>query len=77
MNSHGSITRERRFRRLVQKHGCTLKKNRVRDPARLGHSGYMIEDRSSDLPVIGHIPLPFSMNLDQVDGWLSRQEKAQ
>ena len=74
MNS--SITREKRFRRLVHKHGCTLKKNRVRDPARPGHSGYMIVDRSSDLPVIGHMPFPFSMDLDQVEGWLSRHEKA-
>jgi hypothetical protein len=60
----------------VQKQNCSLKKNRVRDPARPGHGGYMIVDRASDLPVIGHMPFPFSMNLDQVGGWLSRHEKA-
>jgi hypothetical protein len=55
--------------------GCTLKKNRVRDPARVRHGGYMIIDRTSDLPVMGHMPFPFSMSLDQVEGWLSRHQK--
>jgi hypothetical protein len=75
MNDHGSIARERRYRRLVQKHGCALKKNRVRNPAEPGHGGYMIVDRTSALPVMGHMPFPFAMNLDQVEGWLSQQEK--
>jgi hypothetical protein len=72
---HQDRTRERRFRRLVQKRGCALKKNRTRDPGRPGDGGYMIVDRTSKEPVMGHMPFPFSMNLDQVEGWLSRHEK--
>jgi len=75
MKDQGPIARERRFRRLVQQRGCTLKKNRVPDPARAGHGGYMIIDPTSDLPVMGHMPFPFSMSLDQVEGWLSRHQK--
>jgi hypothetical protein len=35
----------------------------------------MIVDRASGEPVMGDIPLPFSMNLDQVEGLLSRHER--
>jgi len=70
------IARERRFRRLVQRRGYALKKNRIRDPQHPGHRGYMIVDKESDHRVMGHMPFPFSMNLDQVEGWLSRHEKA-
>ena len=76
MNDHDPTARERRFRRLVQRQGCALKKNRIRDPQRPGHGGYMIVDKESDHPVMGHMPFPFSMTLDQVEGWLSRHEKA-
>jgi hypothetical protein len=35
----------------------------------------MIVDRKSELPVMGHMPFPFSMDLNQVESWLSRHEK--
>ena len=56
--------------------GCALKKNRIRDPQHPAHGGYMIVDKESDHPVMGHMPFPFSMTLDQVEGWLSRHVKA-
>ena len=69
------LARERRLRRLVRNHGCRLKKNRVRDPARPGHHGFMIVEGDSELPVMGHTPFPYSLKLDQVEGWVSRHEQ--
>ena len=72
---HADLSRERRLRRRVEKQGCALRKSRTRDPDRPSHGGYMIIDRANETPIMGHMPFPFSMNLDQVDGWLSRHQE--
>jgi len=35
----------------------------------------MIIDRANETPIMGHMPFPFSINPDQVDGWLSRHQE--
>jgi len=67
-------SRERRLRRELRKRGCSLKKNRTRNPASPGYGRYMIIDDDRNVAVMGHMPFPFSLDLDQVQGWLNRHE---
>ena len=60
MNDHGSITSERRVRRLVQKQGCMLKKIRVREPVQ-PRLRWLYERRSDehcsrDKPYAAYLP---------------------
>jgi len=65
-----SAAREKRLRKLVQKRGYALRKNRSRTREHPGYGKFMIVDRSLNAPVAGHTPSPFSYDLDQVDAWL-------
>jgi hypothetical protein len=64
--------REKRMRRLVQKRGYRLAKNRGRNRGHPGYGHYMIVDPKLNAGVAGHMPFPFSFNLDQVEGWVGR-----
>src|SRR5262249_17231926 len=65
-----TAAREKRLRKLVQKRGYALKKNRSRTREHPGYGKFMIVDRTLNAPVAGHTPSPFSYDLDQVDAWL-------
>jgi hypothetical protein len=64
--------REKRLRKLVQKRGYALKKNRSRTREHPGYGKFMIIDRNINAPVAGHMPSHFSYDLDQVDAWLKQ-----
>jgi hypothetical protein len=67
--------REKRLRKLVQKRGYALKKNRSRTREHSGYGKFMIVDRNINAPVAGHTPSLFSYDLDQVDAWLGQHGK--
>lgn len=64
--------REKRLRKLVQKRGYALKKNRSRTRDHPGYGKFMIVDRNINAPVAGHTPSLYSYDLDQVDAWLAQ-----
>ena len=76
MPRSNEAAREKRLRRLLEKQGYSLTKNRSRNPDHPGYRHYMIVDSELNGVVTGHMPFPFSFNLDQVEGWLQRHKQA-
>ena len=59
------------IRRKLMQMGRYLTKSRRRDPNALDFGGYMICDIETDGVVAGAEPIPFSMTLDEVEGWVN------
>jgi hypothetical protein len=67
--------REKRLRKLVQKRGYALRKNRSRNHQHPGYGKFMIVDTKLNAAIAGHDPVPFSYDLDQVDAWLGQDNQ--
>jgi hypothetical protein len=77
MEQNDDAPREKRLRKLVQKRGYALRKNRSRSREHPGYGKFMIVDTKDNAAIAGHMPFPFSYDLDQVEAWLGRHEKEQ
>lgn len=64
--------RENRVRRMAARRGLHIVKSRRRDSHALGYGGYMIVDVATNSVVAGELDSPRSLNLDQVEDWLTR-----
>ncbi len=63
--------RENRLRRMAARQGLALSKCRRRDPHALGYGGWMIFDPCTTGIVDGGDPFPYSLNLDDVEKFLT------
>ncbi len=64
--------RENRLRRMAERQGFRLIKNRRRDPRAYDFGGYMILDPENNGVVAGHTPTAFSFTLNDVEQFLMR-----
>jgi hypothetical protein len=64
--------REGRLRRQVKREGYALQKSHRRDPRRPDRGRYRIIDPSSNAVVAGGSPWDYSMNLDDVERWVTK-----
>jgi hypothetical protein len=64
--------RENRLRRMAKRQGLAVVKSRRRDPRALGYGGYMIVDARTNSAVVGAHPHEFSLDLDEVEAYLTR-----
>jgi hypothetical protein len=62
--------RENRLRRMAERQGYVLVKSRRRDPQAYDFGGYMVVEMTTGGVVLGSHPLPYSLDLDAVEGWL-------
>lgn len=63
--------RENRIRRMAERQGLRVVKSRRRDRRAFDFGGFMLLDANSGSVVSGAHPLPFSLNLDEVEGHLT------
>lgn len=68
--------RENRLRRMAERQGLRLEKSRRRDPRALDYGGYMLVEEASGAVVAGESPRPYSLNVDQVEAWLTGEGRA-
>jgi hypothetical protein len=68
--------REKRVRRLLEKHGYVLRKSYSKDKLHPAYCRYMILDIKHNVPIVGHEPHLYSLDLDGVEAWLGRQDGA-
>lgn len=66
-----SKIQENRVRRMAERQGLTLSKSRRRDPKALDFGGYMLINASTNTVVAGSDPSPYSLSLDEAEGWLN------
>lgn len=64
--------RANRLRRAAARQGLQLIKSRRRDPRALDYGGWMITELSTNTVVAGATPREFSMSLDDVERYLTR-----
>jgi hypothetical protein len=64
--------RANRLRRAAARQGLQLNKSRRRDPRALDYDGWMITELSTNTVVAGATPHKFSMTLDEVEKYLTR-----
>lgn len=64
--------RANRLRRAAARQGLQLIKSRRRDPRALDYGGWMITEFSTNTVVVGATPREFSMSLDDVERYLTR-----
>jgi hypothetical protein len=67
--------RENRLRRMAERQGFKLVKSRRRDPRALDYGGYGIINPYYNTWVIGANPYAFSMDLDEIEQWLTSDER--
>jgi hypothetical protein len=63
--------RENRLRRMAERQGLSLSKSRRRDPHAIDFGGYMLVDTSTNTVVHGSAPVPYSLDLNEIEKWLS------
>ncbi|HEV2109065.1 MAG TPA: hypothetical protein VGR16_12445 [Thermomicrobiales bacterium] len=68
---HSVEPREARIRRALAKHGCALRKSRVRTPHAHDLGDYMIADIDHNAVVAGE---RFDWTLNDVETWLSEDQ---
>jgi hypothetical protein len=68
--------RENRLRRMLERRGYTLQKSRRRDPHAIDYGGYMIVEPNRNFVVAGGSPVPFSLDLDAIEQWLTDQARS-
>lgn len=64
--------RANRLRRAAARQGLQLIKSRRRDPRALDFGGWMIVEISTNKVVAGATPREYSMSLDDVESYLTR-----
>ncbi len=64
--------RENRLRRMAKRQGLELQKSRRRDPKAYDFGGFMLVDVRTNSVAFGADPLPFSLSIDDVEAYLSR-----
>jgi hypothetical protein len=71
MTSETDDQREARLRSEAARDGLALRKSRVRDPAAVGYSTYMLVDMDTDTVVAAGLQGGYGLNLDEVEEYLS------
>jgi len=69
--------RENRLRRMATRQGLKLAKARFRDPRAIGLGGYGIINAYYNMWVVGAHPYAYSMSLDEVEEWLTSDNRGQ
>jgi hypothetical protein len=64
-------SREARARDRAREAGLKLVKNRSRDPDNLTYGGFMLIDPQINAVVAGGEPVPFFLDIDDVESWLA------
>ena len=62
---------ENRLRRMAHRQGYQLRKSRRRDPRAVSYGGYMVVDSDHNFVVAGSSPFAYSMDLKDVESWLT------
>lgn len=65
-------TRENRIRRIAERRGMRLEKSRRRDPQAIDFGGFMLIDIRTNSVVLGGSPFPYSVDLDDVELFLTK-----
>jgi len=63
-------------RRLADRHGLKLKRNRSRTASHPTHGGYMLVDQTTGVVLAGGSPVPYFFTLEEVVAFLSDQGDA-
>lgn len=69
-------TREKRLRRMADRQGFFLTRSRRRDPRALGYGRFAIVDKFTGAPVYGELDTHNSLSMDDVEAWLTSDERS-